>query len=85
MTEPMDTDLVALATPYALHALPEDERAAVDRRIAAAPPSVAQAFADEVRAVQEAMAVVSAATAVEPPADLRDRLLAEIGGAESAT
>jgi anti-sigma-K factor RskA len=80
MTEPMNTDLVALATPYALHAMPESERAEVDRRIAAAPPAVAQAFADEVRAVRETMAVLSAATAVEPPHDLRDRVLAGITG-----
>lgn len=84
MTEPMNTDLVALATPYALHAMPESERADVDRRVAAAPPAVAQAFADEVKAVRETMAVLSAATAVEPPAELRDRVLAEIADAAPA-
>ena len=78
MTQPTD-DLTALATPYALHAIPESERADIDRRIAAAPPEVAQAFAEEVRAVRETMAVISAATAVEPPYELRDRVLAEIG------
>jgi anti-sigma-K factor RskA len=77
MTQPID-DLTALATPYALHAIPESERADIDRRIAAAAPEVAQAFADEVRAVRETMAVISAATAVEPPHELRDRVLAEI-------
>ena len=77
MTQPTD-DLTALATPYALHAIPESERADIDRRIAAAPPEVAQAFADEVRAVRETMAVISAATAVEPPHELRDRVLAGI-------
>src|SRR5262249_30466950 len=41
---------------------------------------VAQAFAEEVRAVRETMAVVSAATAVEPPGQLRDRLLTEVSG-----
>ncbi|MEO3757994.1 anti-sigma factor [Mycobacterium sp. B14F4] len=85
MTEPLNTDLVALATPYALHAMPESERADVDRRIAAAAPAVAQAFADEVRAVRETMAVLSAATAAEPPHDLRDRVLAEIAAAQPAT
>lgn len=78
MTQPTD-DLTALATPYALHAIPEAERADVERRIAAAPPDVARAFDDEVRAVRETMAVISAATAVEPPYELRDRVLAEIG------
>jgi anti-sigma-K factor RskA len=78
MTEPLDPDLIALATPYALHAVPEAELADIERRVAAAPPAVAQAFDDEVRAVRETMAVVSAATAVEPPDQLRDRLLTEV-------
>jgi anti-sigma-K factor RskA len=77
MTQPTD-DLIALATPYALHSMTEAELAEVDRQVAAAPSDVAQAFADEVRAVREAMAVVSAATAVEPPQQLRDRVLAGI-------
>jgi anti-sigma-K factor RskA len=78
MTEPNHQDLIALATPYALHAVPESELVDIERRIAAAPPDVAQAFAEEVRAVRETMAVVSAATAVEPPAQLRDRLLTTV-------
>jgi len=81
MTEPTDPDLIALATPYALHAVPESELADIERQIAAAPVAVAQAFADEVRAVRETMAVVSAATAVEPPDQLRDRLLTEVSTA----
>jgi anti-sigma-K factor RskA len=78
MTEPLDPDLIALATPYALHAVPESELADIERRVAAAPPEVSQAFDDEVRAVRETMAVVSAATAVEPPDHLRNRLLTEV-------
>ena len=85
MTEPIEPDLIALATPYALHAIPEPERADIERRVAAAPPAVAQAFADEVRDVREAMAVMSAATAVEPPGGLRDRVLAEVGTAPLRT
>jgi Anti-sigma-K factor rskA len=80
MTEPNEPDLIALATPYALHAMSESELADIDRRVAAAPAEVAQAFADEVRAIRETMAVVSAATAVEPPQQLRDRVLAEVSG-----
>jgi anti-sigma-K factor RskA len=79
MTEPNDPDLIALATPYALDALPDAERAEIERRVGAAPPDIAQAFAEEVRAVRETMAVMSAATAVEPPDQLRDRLLTEVG------
>ncbi|KUH86109.1 MULTISPECIES: anti-sigma factor [unclassified Mycobacterium] len=84
MTEPVDSDLGALAAPYALDAMSDSERADVDRRVATAPPAVARAFADEVREVREAMAVVSAATAAEPPAELRARLLAEVGDAARA-
>jgi len=79
MTEPNDPDLIALATPYALDAMPGAERAEIEQRVAAAPPDVAQAFAEEVRAVRETMAAMSAATAVEPPQQLRDRLLMEVG------
>jgi anti-sigma-K factor RskA len=78
MTEPNDPDLIALATPYALHAVPDAELAEIERLVAAAPPDVAEAFDDEVRAVRETMALVSAATAVEPPDQLRDRLLIEV-------
>ncbi len=78
MTEPTDFDLIAFATPYALHAMSEAEVADLERRVADAPPAVADAFAEEVRAVRETMAVVSAATAVEPPLQIRDRVLAEI-------
>ena len=80
MTEPIEPDLIALATPYALHAMSESELADVDRLVAAAPADVAQAFAEEVRAIRETMAVVSAATAVDPPQQLRDRVLAEVSG-----
>ncbi|ORW29320.1 anti-sigma factor [Mycobacterium paraense] len=76
MTEPTDFELLELATPYALHALSDAERADVERRVAAAPAPVAAAFGDEVRAVRETMAVVSAATAAEPPARLRAATLA---------
>jgi hypothetical protein len=81
MTQPTD-DLLVLATPYALYAMSEAEITDVDRRVAAAPPDVAQAFAEEVREVREAMAVISAATAVEPPQQLRDSLLAEVRPAQ---
>jgi hypothetical protein len=79
MSEPTDPDLIALATPYALHAMPDAELADIERRVATVSPDVAQAFAEEVRAVRETMAVVSAATAVEPPQQLRERLLTEVG------
>jgi anti-sigma-K factor RskA len=81
MTEPTGTDVLTLATPYALHAMTDGELADVDRLLADAPAAVAHAFAEEVRAVRETMAVVSVATALEPPDSLRDRLLASVGDA----
>jgi anti-sigma-K factor RskA len=78
MTEPVDPELIALATPYALHAVSESELADIERRVLAAPAPVALAFTAEVRAVREAMAVLSAGTALEPPAQLRDQLLATV-------
>lgn len=75
MTEHTDFELLELATPYALNAVSDDERADIDRRVVAAPSPVAAAFNDEVRAVRETMAVVSAATTAEPPAHLRTAIL----------
>lgn len=68
-------ELLDLAVPYALHALPDAERDAIESELAAAGRVVADAFYDEVRAVRETMAVVSAANAEEPSADLRGRVL----------
>ncbi|OBH92514.1 anti-sigma factor [Mycobacterium sp. E2733] len=78
MTEPNEFELLELATPYALDAMSDEERADIERRLAAAPYSVAAAFEDEVRAVRETMAAISATTAVEPPARLRAATLAAI-------
>jgi anti-sigma-K factor RskA len=78
MTKPNVPDLITLATPYALHAVHETELADIERRVVAAAPDVAAVFADQVRTVREIMAVVSAFTAVEPPHQLRDRLLTEV-------
>ena len=78
MTEPTEFELLELATPYALNAISDTERAAIDRQLAAAPTTVAEAFGDEVRAVRETMAVVSAATAAEPPDRLRATVLAGV-------
>ncbi len=76
MTSPNDFELLELAAPYALHAVSDAERADIERQVAAAPAPVAAAFTDEVRAVRETMAVVSAVTSVEPPAHLRAAVLA---------
>lgn len=71
-------DLLDLAVPYALHAVSDAERDDIESRLAAAGLPVVDAFYDEVRAVRETMAVVSAADAEEPPAELRGRLMSSI-------
>lgn len=73
-------DLLDLAVPYALHALSDDERNALESRVTAAGLVAANAFYDEVRAVRETMALVAAADAEEPPADLRGHLLKAVSG-----
>ncbi|MGI9161604.1 MAG: anti-sigma factor [Mycobacterium sp.] len=78
MTGTYDGDLLELAVPYALHALPDDERDALESRLASADLVLADAFYDEVRAVRETMAVVAAADAQQPRPGLRRQLLSEI-------
>jgi hypothetical protein len=46
MTEPNPFELLELATPYALNAISDSEREAIDRQLAAAPTTVAGAFND---------------------------------------
>jgi anti-sigma-K factor RskA len=76
MTGPSDFELMELAGVYALGAVNAEERAEIERSLDAAPAAVAQAFHDEVRAYRATMALVSAGTAVEPPSELRERILA---------
>ncbi|CRZ18620.1 anti-sigma factor [Mycolicibacterium neworleansense] len=78
MTGPVDPDLLELATPYALHAVSDSERADIEQRLAAAPPEVAAEFANEVRDVRETMARLAGSTALEPPTHLREQLLAAV-------
>lgn len=78
MTGPADFDLTTLATPYALDAVSDEERSAIERQLAAASAFEARAFRSEVREVRETMAMVSAATALDPPPALRDRILAMV-------
>lgn len=73
MTEP--NDLITAATPYALHALPDDERDQIDQWLSASSTEQTLSFTQEVRATRETMADLAASTAVEPPARLRPRLL----------
>src|SRR5262249_39790253 len=75
MSEPTDFELLELATPYALDAVSDTERADIERRLAEAPAAVSEAFDAGVREVRETMAAMSTATAAEPPVELRRRVL----------
>lgn len=78
-----DRELIDLAVVYALDAVSDAERRDIESRVAGADPEVAAAFDRETAAVRETMALMSAATATEPPARLRERLLDAVA-AESA-
>lgn len=75
MTGPENT-VADLAVPYALHALTDQERHAVETRLASADADQAGTFYGEVRAIRETLAVMASVHAVEPPAALRARVLA---------
>lgn len=70
----MNADVHALTGAYALGALSEFETVAVERHLA----ECAQC-ADEVRELLETTSRLGVAAAVEPPAGLKTRVLAEIG------
>ncbi|EME22108.1 anti-sigma factor [Rhodococcus triatomae] len=67
-----------LAEVYALDALSDDERRQVESAVGAASTAEAAEFTSRVREARETMAVLSAATATEPPEHLRAGILAAI-------
>jgi hypothetical protein len=75
MTDSSEFDLLELAVPYALDAVTDTERADIERQLAAAPRPVAEAFRRQVTETREALATLSDATAVAPPAALRARVV----------
>lgn len=79
MNQPSELELRELATPYALDAVSDTERADIERRLRRAQQPIAQVFHAQVRAVRATMAAMSSATAVEPPAELRTRVLSAAG------
>ena len=72
-TDPTRTDIHALSGAYAVDALDDAERAAFERHLAGCPSC--QAEVDDLR---EAATTLAEVTAVEPPSDLRARVLADI-------
>jgi anti-sigma-K factor RskA len=69
----MSADLHTLTGAYAAHALAEQEELAFERHL-----DVCQACAQEVRELQAAAARLGAAVATPPPAELWDRVQAEV-------
>jgi len=72
-TGPMNHDIHALSGAYAVDALDEAERAEFERHLIECPTC-----REEVDDLRETVVALAGATAVEPPAALRDRLLADI-------
>jgi anti-sigma-K factor RskA len=68
---------VDLAELYALDAVTDGERAAIDRYISAAPADERNSFLERVRQARETLAV-SFTAQEEPPADLFDRIVAQL-------
>ena len=80
----ISTDLTAgraveLAEIYALDAVTGEERDAIEEYIRAAPEAEREAFHDRVRQARETLAMTFAAEE-EPPADLFDRITAQLPG-----
>lgn len=75
---------VDLAEVYALHALDDAERAAVDRYFAAAPVAERAEFDERVRQARETMAR-SFTAEEEPPAGLFDRIVATLPAQPAGT
>ncbi|WP_255770968.1 anti-sigma factor [Pseudarthrobacter sulfonivorans] len=68
---------VDLAELYALDAVTDSERTAIDRYIAAAPAEERNSFLERVRQARETLAV-SFTAQEEPPADLFERIVAQL-------
>ncbi|MBF6177813.1 anti-sigma factor [Nocardia otitidiscaviarum] len=74
MSDPHDTDLLELAYPYALDALTEGERGAVEHALDTADPAVAEGFRDMVRDIRETVAAMTVVDAIPAPAHLEGAL-----------
>ena len=75
MSDPAEFELLELAVPYALDAVSDAERADIERWLAVAPRPVTEAFRIQVAEARETLVTLSDATAVPPPAALRDAVL----------
>ncbi len=75
--------LVDLAEIYALNAIDDAERAAIEEHLASAPPAERSAFTERVRQNREVL-VTSFTVEEEPPAGLLERIMASLPAAAEA-
>ncbi|MFC3960845.1 anti-sigma factor [Nocardia jiangsuensis] len=78
-------DLLDLAPLYALDAVDQHERAAIEERLARADASLAARFADTVDRTHDVLGELSAVDAVPPPPELEGRLLAALDQLQPGT
>lgn len=81
----LDTDLarghvLEWAELYALNAISADERRVIDAFIENADPAIRTTFSERVRTCRETVTSAYATDQVEPPADLFDRIVAQLPG-----
>lgn len=78
MPDTSDHDLLDLAYPYALDAVSDAERTAIEQRVTVADREIEQAFTSVVRDVHDAMGELSILDATEPAPELEARILAAL-------
>ncbi|WP_227979255.1 anti-sigma factor [Nocardia spumae] len=76
MPDASDHDLLELAYPYALDAVSDTERDAIEQRLATAGHDIGRAFSTLARGVRDTMGALSVLDAVSPAPELESRILA---------
>ncbi|WP_422390253.1 anti-sigma factor domain-containing protein [Arthrobacter sp. N1] len=84
----LDTDLarghvLEWAELYALDAISAEERRVIEAFLEDVDPAVAATFADRVRTCRETVASAYATDQIDPPADLFERIVAQLSGART--
>ncbi|MGV0110429.1 anti-sigma factor [Arthrobacter sp. CP30] len=84
----LDTDLarghvLEWAELYALDAISAEERRVIEAFLEDVDPAVAATFADRVRTCRETVASAYATDQIDPPADLFERIVAQLRGART--
>lgn len=72
----MDEELVSLADVYAIDAVDDTERSEIDRRLEQADAATRAAFNETVATTRETLADLASGNEADPPARLRDSVLA---------